>query len=129
MFELADRAMASMYFDVNRSLAWGLYGQDDRWRVPLNWEVAIFNGIVTGGAETGSSGTLDDALLPPLASLSVFPMLLRSRVTSQHGSLCAADNRVWPHDIVSIRNWPNSETAKVLPLLRVVPANRFAEHC
>ena len=24
------------------------------------WETAIFNGFVTGGAETGSSGTLDD---------------------------------------------------------------------
>jgi len=26
----------------------------------LNWEVAIFNGLVTGGAETGSAGTLDN---------------------------------------------------------------------
>jgi hypothetical protein len=59
-FEFADRSMASMYFDVNRSLAWGLYGRAEHWSVPLNWEVAIFNGLVTGGAETGSSGTLDD---------------------------------------------------------------------
>jgi hypothetical protein len=59
-FEFSDRSMASMYFDVNRSLAWGLYGQRNRGRVPLFWEVAIFNGLVTGGAETGSSGTLDN---------------------------------------------------------------------
>lgn len=59
-FEFADRSVASTYFDVNRSLAWGLYGQTDRFRVPIEWETAIFNGFVTGGAETGSSGTLDD---------------------------------------------------------------------
>ena len=45
-----------MFFDVNRSLAWGLYGETKQRRLPLNWEVAIFNGLVTGGAETGSSG-------------------------------------------------------------------------
>ncbi len=59
-FEFTDRSMASTFFDVNRSLAWGLYGQSDRFLRKLNWEVAIFNGLVTGGAETGSSGSLDD---------------------------------------------------------------------
>lgn len=59
-FEFTDRSMASMYFDANRSLAWGLYGNRDEARIPWNWEVAIFNGLVTGGAETGSSGDLDD---------------------------------------------------------------------
>ena len=59
-FELADRSVASIFFDVNRSFAWGLYGETPRLQMPINWEVAIFNGLVTGGAETGSSGTLDD---------------------------------------------------------------------
>ncbi len=59
-FEFTDRSMSSMFFDVNRSLAWGLYGKLNGWRMPWNWEVAVFNGLVTGGAETGSSGTLDD---------------------------------------------------------------------
>lgn len=59
-FEFTDRSMASTYFDVNRSLAWGLYGKTDRYRFPIVWETAIFNGLVTGGAETGSSGSLDD---------------------------------------------------------------------
>ncbi len=59
-FEFADRSVASTYFDINRSLAWGLYGQTSRFRVPIEWETAIFNGFVTGGAETGSSGDLDD---------------------------------------------------------------------
>lgn len=59
-FEFADRSMASLFFDVNRSLAWGLYGQLRRGRMPLFWEAAVFNGLVTGGAETGSSGALDN---------------------------------------------------------------------
>jgi hypothetical protein len=52
--------VASTFFDVNRSLAWGLAGQFHRGQVPVNWEAAIFNGLVTGGAETGSSGDLDN---------------------------------------------------------------------
>ncbi len=59
-FEFTDRSLASTYFDVNRSLAWGLYGQTQRFRVPISWETTIFNGFVTGGAETGSSGDLDE---------------------------------------------------------------------
>jgi len=59
-FEFTDRSMASMYFDVNRSLAWGLYGETNGPIMPWNWEIAIFNGLVTGGAETGSSGALDN---------------------------------------------------------------------
>ena len=58
-FEFTDRSVASTFFDVNRSLAWGLFGRIDAFRVPLYWETAIFNGLVTGGAETGSSGDLD----------------------------------------------------------------------
>ncbi len=59
-FQFTDRSMSSMYFDVNRSLAWGLYGRTSGWRLPWHWEVAVFNGLVTGGAETGSSGKLDN---------------------------------------------------------------------
>jgi hypothetical protein len=59
-FEFTDRSMSSMFFDVNRSLAWGLFGQSNCCGRPLHWEVALFNGLVTGGAETGSSGTLDN---------------------------------------------------------------------
>ncbi len=59
-FEFADRSVSSTFFDVNRSLGWGLRGRVNKSRVPVNWAVAIFNGLVTGGAETGSSGSLDD---------------------------------------------------------------------
>ena len=58
--EFADRSVASTFFDVNRSLAWGLYGERNDWNTPWNWELAVFNGLVTGGAETGSSGSLDN---------------------------------------------------------------------
>ena len=58
-FEFADRSMASTFFDVNRSFAWGLRGERPG-PVPWDWEVAVFNGLVTGGAETGSSGNLDN---------------------------------------------------------------------
>ena len=58
-FEFADRSMASTFFDVNRSFAWGLSGDSNLFSRPLTWDMAIFNGLVTGGAETGSAGTLD----------------------------------------------------------------------
>lgn len=59
-FEFSDRSVASMYFDINRSLAWGLCGQSAQTSIPIEWETALFNGLVTGGSETGSSGALDN---------------------------------------------------------------------
>jgi hypothetical protein len=59
-FEFADRSVASTFFDVNRSVGVGLYGRIDALPIPLHWETSIFNGLITGGAETGSSGALDD---------------------------------------------------------------------
>lgn len=59
-FQFADRSMSSAFFDVNRSLGTGLYGVTNSLPMKLYWEVAIFNGLVTGGAETGSAGTLDN---------------------------------------------------------------------
>ena len=57
--EFTDRSVASTFFDVNRSFAWGLYGSSRNFGCPVFWEAAIFNGLVTGGAETGSTGSLD----------------------------------------------------------------------
>jgi hypothetical protein len=59
-FQFSDRSVANMYFDVNRSLGWGVFGNFDTAIAPIRWEAALFNGLVTGGAETGSSGTLDN---------------------------------------------------------------------
>lgn len=58
--QFADRSMSSIYFDVNRSLAFGLHGNCRLLPKPIRWELAVFNGLVSGGAETGSSGTLDN---------------------------------------------------------------------
>ncbi len=59
-FQFTDNSVASTFFDVNRSLAIGLYGERQLVGRPLSWETAIFNGLVTGGAETGSAGALDN---------------------------------------------------------------------
>jgi hypothetical protein len=59
-FEFTDRSVASTFFDVNRSFACGLYGETKGWSVPVTWDVAVFNGLDTGGAETGINGTLDE---------------------------------------------------------------------
>ncbi len=58
--QFSDRSVASMFFDANRSLAYGIAGQRQLPRSLQKWEVAIFNGLVTGGAETGGSGNLDN---------------------------------------------------------------------
>ncbi|WP_218933327.1 porin family protein [Rubripirellula lacrimiformis] len=58
--QFSDRSMSSTYFDVNRSLALGFYGATNSLPLPIHWELALFNGLVTGGAETGSSGQLDN---------------------------------------------------------------------
>ncbi|MFM7932125.1 MAG: porin, partial [Pirellula sp.] len=43
-FQFPDRSMASMYFDANRSLAVGLYGERRPWGQLGTWETAVFNG-------------------------------------------------------------------------------------
>ncbi|TWT52972.1 hypothetical protein Pla22_06000 [Rubripirellula amarantea] len=58
--EFSDRSMSSIYFDVNRSIAVGLYGKLELLPKPLFWELALFNGLVTGGSDTGSSRALDN---------------------------------------------------------------------
>jgi hypothetical protein len=52
--------MSSMFFDANRSLAFGVYGEQRQQDTLWTWETAIFNGLVTGGAETGTAGDLDN---------------------------------------------------------------------
>ena len=59
-FQFTDRSMASMFFDANRSLAIGLYGERRPWGQLVTWETAVFNGLITGGAETGTAGQLDN---------------------------------------------------------------------
>lgn len=60
--EFSDRSMSSIFFDVNRSMAMGMYGTIDQFRKPVFWEFALFNGLATGSASTGTNGTLDNNL-------------------------------------------------------------------
>lgn len=60
--QFADRSMASIFFDINRSLAWGLYGRTEVLPSPLDWEVALGNGFMTGQADTGNIGQLDNKM-------------------------------------------------------------------
>lgn len=59
-FQFADRSVASMFFDVNRSIGWKFSGNLPETTQPWHWSVSTFNGLVTGGAETGASEQLDD---------------------------------------------------------------------
>lgn len=59
-FQFTDRSVASMFFDANRSLAMGLASDISRDDTRWTWESAVFNGLVTGGAETGAAGSLDN---------------------------------------------------------------------
>lgn len=59
-FQFTDRSVASMFFDANRSLAFGAAGENRRGDTLWTWEAAIFNGLVTGGQETGAGGSLDN---------------------------------------------------------------------
>lgn len=58
--QFTDRSVSSMFFDANRSLAFGAYGENQQSAALWTWETAIFNGLVTGGAETGAAGGLDN---------------------------------------------------------------------
>ena len=59
-FQFTDRSVASMFFDANRSLAMGFASEVRRDETRWAWESAVFNGLVTGGAETGAAGSLDN---------------------------------------------------------------------
>ncbi len=58
--QFTDRSVSSMFFDANRSLAFGAYGERQHSASLWTWETAVFNGLVTGGAETGAAGGLDN---------------------------------------------------------------------
>ena len=53
--QFSDRSMASVLFDFDRSLGVGLLGDLG----PLDWQVAVGNGIDTGGFRTSRAGDSD----------------------------------------------------------------------
>lgn len=57
--QFADRSMAGLFFDIDRSVGVSLYGTSDTAWSPLNWEVALINGIRTNGTRPSRAGELD----------------------------------------------------------------------
>jgi hypothetical protein len=57
--QFADRSVASVFFDIDRSVGMGLYGEADAPIAPINWEVALINGIRTNGLRPDRVGDLD----------------------------------------------------------------------
>lgn len=57
--QFTDRATANVFFDLNRSIGVGLFGEADLCDQPFVFETALFNGIRTGGADTTRDAGLD----------------------------------------------------------------------
>jgi hypothetical protein len=57
--QFTDRATANIFFDLNRAIGVGLYGETDALFTPINFETAVFNGFDTGGISTNRDGGLD----------------------------------------------------------------------
>lgn len=57
--QFSDRAVASVFFDINRSQAVALYGSFGLLGRTVHWESAISNGFKTGSARTFRSGEFD----------------------------------------------------------------------
>lgn len=46
--QFVDRSTANLFFDLNRSIGVGIFGELDAWSTPIRWEAALFNGFQSG---------------------------------------------------------------------------------
>lgn len=60
--QFADRSVAGVFFDINRSVGVSLFGEADLDGIPLGWELAVLNGLKTAGFKSSRSGELDNNL-------------------------------------------------------------------
>jgi Phosphate-selective porin O and P len=58
----ADRAMASLMFDINRSVGAGLLGDLELLEIPFSWQVALHNGFNSSAKLPSAATGLDDHL-------------------------------------------------------------------
>lgn len=56
--QFADRSVAGVFFDIDRSVGMSLYGKTAT-DTPVNWEVALINGIRTNGLRPNRVGDID----------------------------------------------------------------------
>lgn len=57
--QFADRSMAGVFFDIDRSVGVSLYGLTADPCVPVDWELALTNGIRTNGVRPDRAGDID----------------------------------------------------------------------
>jgi hypothetical protein len=60
--QFTERATANLFFDLNRSIGVGLFGEVDRLALPVQFETALFNGFQTGGDTDIRDAGLDENL-------------------------------------------------------------------
>jgi hypothetical protein len=46
--QFTERSTSNLFFDLNRSIGVGLFGELDAWSTPLRFETAVFNGFASG---------------------------------------------------------------------------------
>ena len=46
--QFVERSTANLFFDLNRSIGAGVFGELDAWSTPIRFETAIFNGFQSG---------------------------------------------------------------------------------
>lgn len=46
--QFTERSTSNLFFDLNRSIGVGLFGELDAWSTPIRFETAIFNGFQSG---------------------------------------------------------------------------------
>lgn len=57
--QFADRSVAGVFFDIDRSVGVSLYGKTVETSTPVNWEFALTNGVRTNGVHPNRAGDID----------------------------------------------------------------------
>jgi len=57
--QFADRSVAGVFFDIDRSVGVSLYGKTVQTTTPVNWEFALTNGVRTNGVRPNRAGQID----------------------------------------------------------------------
>jgi hypothetical protein len=60
--QFTERSVGNHFFDLNRSVGAGLYGEIEAWSQPIVFETAVFNGYRTGAVSTVRGMGLDENL-------------------------------------------------------------------